>query len=71
MLECITFILSMILKFLRMLFEIDIGITSLGMIMCVTFIFLPTMLLIIDFLKSSSGDASVLRSFTGKKGGNN
>lgn len=69
MLECITFILSMILKFLRMLFEIDIGITSLGMIMCVTFIFLPTMLMIIDFLKSSSGDASILRSFTNRNGG--
>lgn len=43
-----------------MLFSIDVGFTSLGVMMCICFIFLPTVLLVVDFLKSSAGDASLL-----------
>lgn len=51
MLECLKFIFSIILEFLYMLFDIDIGFTSLGTLMCVTFIFLPMVLTIINFIK--------------------
>lgn len=51
MLECLKFIFNIILEFLYMLFDIDIGFTSLGTIMCVTFIFLPMVLTVINFLK--------------------
>ena len=51
MLECLKFIFNLILKFLYMLFDINVGFTSLGTLMCVTFIFLPMVLTIINFLK--------------------
>ena len=51
MLECLKFILKLVVQFLNMLFEIDVGFTNLGIVMCVTFIFLPLMLTFINFLK--------------------
>lgn len=58
MLEVFSFIFSLILEFLYMLFDIDIGFTSLGILMCVVFIFLPIVLKLVDFLKADSGDVS-------------
>lgn len=69
MFECLKFIFSLILQFLYMLFDIDVGFTSLGTIMCVTFIFLPMILLIVDFLKASTGDVSLALFTQRKKGG--
>lgn len=66
MLECLKFIFKIILEFLYMLFDIDVGFTSLGTLMCVTFIFLPMFLMLIDFLKASTGDVS-LALFTQKR----
>ena len=52
MLQVIRFLLHTIIDFIRMLFTIDIGNNmSLGLIMCIVFIFLPMMLRIIGFLK--------------------
>lgn len=51
MLECLSFIFKLILEFLYMLFDVDIGFTNLGTIMCVTFIFLPMVLTVVKFLK--------------------
>ena len=51
MLECLAFILNLIVDFIKMLFDIDVGFTSLGTVMCVTFIFLPMVLTIVNFLK--------------------
>lgn len=71
MLECLKFIFKLILEFLYMLFDIDIGFTSLGTLMCVSFIFLPMIISFLDFLKSSSCDSSILSYFTyrDRKGG--
>lgn len=51
MLEVLKFILSCTAKFIAMLFTIDVGFTSLGVVMCVIFIFLPIVLAIVNFLK--------------------
>lgn len=52
MLECLAFIFKLVLKFLYMLFDIDVGFTNLGTLMCVTFIFLPMVLTVVNFLRS-------------------
>lgn len=52
MLQVIRFLLHTIIDFMRMLFTIDVGNNmSLGLLMCIVFIFLPMMLRIIAFLK--------------------
>ncbi len=52
MLECLSFLLNLVVKFISMLFTIDIGHNmTLGGLMCVVFIFLPMVLLIVRFLK--------------------
>lgn len=52
MLQVIRFLLHTIIDFMKMLFTIDIGNNmSLGLLMCIVFIFLPMMLRIISFLK--------------------
>lgn len=51
MLECLAFILGLIIDFIKMLFTIDVGFTSLGTVMCVTFIFLPMVLTVVNFIK--------------------
>lgn len=53
MLECLAFILNLVLKFLYMLFDIDVGFTNLGVVMCVTFIFLPMVLTVVNFLRGT------------------
>ncbi len=52
MLEVLRFILKCVVDFISMLFTIDIGNgLSLGLIMCVIFIFLPLVLIVSNFLK--------------------
>lgn len=52
MFECIKFIFKIMTDFLKMLFTIKIGNNmSLGMFMCIIFIFFPIVLLFINFLK--------------------
>lgn len=56
MFEVIRFIFGLVGQFLRMLFNIDIGPMSLGLFMCIIFIFFPTVLFIVNFLKVSFWD---------------
>ena len=52
MFECIKFIFKIMTDFLKMLFTINIGNNmSLGLLMCIIFIFFPIVLLFINFLK--------------------
>lgn len=52
MLECIKFILEYTAKFCAMLFSIDIGSgLSLGLLLVILFIFLPTVFRVITLLK--------------------
>lgn len=52
MLEVLRFILKCVVDFISMLFTIDVGNgLSLGLLMCVIFIFLPLVLIISNFLK--------------------
>lgn len=68
MLECLKFIFKLVIQFLEMLFEVDVGFTSLGTMMCITFIFLPIILSLVNFLKHVGGDASLLTYFHNTKG---
>ena len=51
MLEALKFVFNLIIQFIKMLFTIDVGFTNLGTLMCIVYIFLPVILLIINFLK--------------------
>ena len=51
MLEVIKFIFKTIADFINMLFTIDIGFTNLGTMLCIIYIFLPLLLIIINFFK--------------------
>lgn len=51
MFEVIKFIFRLVGQFLSMLFTIDIGPMSLGLFMCIIFIFFPLILAIVGFLK--------------------
>ena len=51
MFEVLKFIIKCIGQFIAMLFTIDIGPMSLGMLMCVVFIGFPMFLFFINFLK--------------------
>lgn len=52
MFECIKFIFKLMTDFMKMLFSVDIGNNmTLGMLMCIIFIFLPAILSVINFLK--------------------
>lgn len=51
MLEVMKFILDIVLEFISMLFTIDVGFTNLGTLMCILYIFLPIMLVIVNFFK--------------------
>ncbi len=54
MIEVLKFIFKCTTDFLKMLFTIDVGSgLNLGVVMCVVFIFLPLVLLFINFLKVS------------------
>lgn len=52
MLDTLKFIFNCIIDFISMLFTIDVGFTNLGTLMCIVYIFLPVMLIIINFLKN-------------------
>lgn len=53
MVEVLKFILKFVADFIKMLFTIDVGNgLSLGLVMCVVFIFLPLVLIVINFLKT-------------------
>ena len=71
MFECIKFIFKIMTDFIKMLFTIDIGNNmSLGMLMCIVFIFLPTILAITNFLKHTGGEIDLidLKKSKSKKG---
>lgn len=52
MIDVFKFILKLVADFIKMLFTIDVGNgLSLGLLMCVIFIFLPLVLTIVNFLK--------------------
>lgn len=52
MLDVLKFILKSVADFVSMLFKVDIGEgLSLGLLMCVIFIFLPLFLTFVNFLK--------------------
>lgn len=52
MIEVLRFILKCVADFISMLFTINVGNgLSLGLIMCVIFIFLPLVLIVVNFLK--------------------
>lgn len=74
MFECIKFIFKIMTDFIKMLFTIDIGNNmSLGMLMCIVFIFLPTILVFINFLKHTGGEIDLmdLKRSKSKKGSDN
>lgn len=52
MFEVLKFIIRCIGQFLAMLFTIDVGFTSLGMVMCICFIFFPIVLTFVYSIKS-------------------
>lgn len=56
MFEVLRFIFHCIVKFIKMLFTIDLGFTSLGVLMCIVYIFLPIVLRIVNFLKDTMID---------------
>lgn len=57
MFEVLKFILNCVIEFISMLFTIDIGSNmSLGLLMCVIFIFLPLVIALLNFLKYSFFD---------------
>lgn len=54
MFDCIKFIFKIIADFIKMLFTIDIGNgMSLGLFMCILFIFFPCLLTLLNFFKNS------------------
>lgn len=84
MIEVLEFVLKQVIKFLHMLFSIDIGHSmDLGTLMCVCFIFLPLVLFFVSFLKNTlieelderydESRRSKYRTYIGKheKGGRN
>ena len=51
MLEVLKFIFARVIEFIKMLFTIDVGFTNLGTVMCIVYIFLPVILIIVNFFK--------------------
>lgn len=51
MLDVLKFIFKLIAQFITMLFEIDLGFTSLGGLMCILAFFLPMLLIVVNMLK--------------------
>lgn len=67
MFECIKFIFKIMTDFMKMLFSIDIGNNmTLGMLMCIIFIFLPAILSVINFLKHAD-DLELAEMFKSNK----
>lgn len=69
MLEVFKFIFRCIAQFISMLFSVDLGFMSLGMLMCIVFIILPLFLSIINFLKYIGDDFDLADTFHSRKGG--
>lgn len=53
MLECLKFLLSLVLKFVSALFKVNVGFTSLGVVFCIVFILFPIILAVVNFIKTS------------------
>lgn len=51
MLDVIRFILRFVADFISMLFTIDLGFTSLGVLLCIIVFFFPLVLFIINLVK--------------------
>lgn len=51
MLEVLRFILKSIADFISMLFTIDLGFTSLGVLLCIIAFFFPLVLFFVNYLK--------------------
>ena len=69
MFECIKFIFKIMTDFLKMLFTINIGNNmTLGMLMCIIFIFFPVVLSLVNFLKHTDGDIELSNLLKRKKG---
>lgn len=51
MLDTLKFIFRMLVQFISMLFEIDLGFTNLGALLCIIVFFFPLLLSIINILK--------------------
>lgn len=54
MLDCIKFLLDCCITLLNKLFSIDMGFTSLGVLLCIVNILFPAMLMIIGFAKQEA-----------------
>jgi len=53
MLECLSFLLQMTINFIKVLFDVDVGFTSLGTVFCIVFILFPIILAIVQFIKTT------------------
>lgn len=53
MLDCLKFLLNLVIKFISVLFRVNVGFTSLGVVFCIVFILFPILLAIVNFIKTS------------------
>lgn len=53
MLDCLKFLLNLVIKFIAVLFNVNVGFTSLGVVFCIVFILFPIMLAITHFIKTT------------------
>lgn len=53
MLECLKFLLNLVIKFLSSLFRVNVGFTNLGVVFCIVYILFPIMLAIVNFIKTT------------------
>ena len=53
MLECLKFLLNLVIKFVSSLFRVNVGFTSLGVVFCIVYILFPILLAIVNFLKTT------------------
>lgn len=54
MLDILKFLFTYIIEFVKILFNVDIGFTSLGVVFCIVYILLPIMIMIISFAKQEA-----------------
>ena len=53
MLECLKFLLNLVIQFIGSLFKVNVGFTSLGVVFCIVYILFPIMLAIVNFIKTT------------------
>lgn len=53
MLDCLKFLLNLVIKFVSSLFKVNVGFTSLGVVFCIVYILFPIMLAIVNFIKTT------------------